>query len=174
MVTLAVMKKTILLADDHPLIRVGMRTQLESMGFQRILEAWDQTSVQQTVAANADVALVLLDVVMPGHDGESWPVAFCEQHAHLPVLLVSGLPVNEVRVRFSGCKNVLGLISKARPFADLRRSIDCALDGIPQWPAPESCDQAAATSADRLSQLTPKQAAVARLQAPIGTFSYYL
>lgn len=60
---------TVLLVDDHPLVRMGFRLMVESAGDLEVVgEAGDgRTAVQQTAALRPQV--VLMDVRMPGTDG---------------------------------------------------------------------------------------------------------
>ena len=58
----------ILLADDHALIRQGIRALLEKHGYQIVAEASDgQETVRSVVEANPDVAIV--DITMPVLNG---------------------------------------------------------------------------------------------------------
>ena len=58
---------TVLVVDDQPAVRVALVAQLDALGH-RVLEAGDATwALEQFHRHKPD--LVLLDVVMPGHDG---------------------------------------------------------------------------------------------------------
>ncbi|WP_439114452.1 response regulator transcription factor [Hydrogenophaga sp.] len=153
----------IVVADDHPLIRLGLTAQLTQLGYRHIFEAWDQVSLQKAVTTMSGIGLVLLDVVMPGLDGPNWTVLFCEQHSALPVLLFSGLMEGELRARFGHCSNVLGLVSKSRGTNELSTAIDLALAGQTQWTGSAVATQPTPQTATPLPKLTPKQAAVVHL-----------
>jgi DNA-binding NarL/FixJ family response regulator len=59
----------VLIVDDHPAVRRGLRTFLElSDGVEVVGEAADGTSVAELVAATAP-DVILLDMVLPGLDG---------------------------------------------------------------------------------------------------------
>jgi DNA-binding NarL/FixJ family response regulator len=59
----------VLIVDDHPAVRRGLRTFLElSDGIEVVGEAADGTAVADLVAATAP-DVVLLDMVLPGRDG---------------------------------------------------------------------------------------------------------
>lgn len=153
----------IVVADDHPLIRLGLTAQLTQLGYRDIFEAWDQVSLQKAVTTMSGIGLVLLDVVMPGLDGPNWTVLFCEQHSALRVLLFSGLMEGELRARFGHCSNVLGLVSKSRGTNELSTAIDLALAGQTQWTGSAVATQPTPQTATPLPKLTPKQAAVVHL-----------
>lgn len=76
----------VLLADDHPLIRMGLRTVLDaSTDVTVVAEAENGTkALEQIHALVPDVAV--LDLEMPGQDGIE--VALAIQHARLPVKAV--------------------------------------------------------------------------------------
>ena len=67
-VTLAVVRPTVLIVDDHGRFRASARALLESVGFDVVGEAADGDSA---IAANAALrpAIVLLDIQLPGRDG---------------------------------------------------------------------------------------------------------
>ena len=61
---------TFVIADDHPLFRGALKEALAGVGdVAAIHEAGDFESAKALVVANEDVALVLLDLSMPGASG---------------------------------------------------------------------------------------------------------
>ncbi|WP_295770366.1 response regulator transcription factor [uncultured Mucilaginibacter sp.] len=81
-------QKTILIADDDQAIVDSMTAILDHSGYE-VLKVLDGTSVMQAVKAQPD--LILLDIQMPGHDGQ----AVCKQLKRqattkdIPVIMVS-------------------------------------------------------------------------------------
>lgn len=61
-------RHTILIVDDDPDIRSVVRFLLEARGF-TVLEARDGLEALETVAAERDIDLIILDIMMPGLDG---------------------------------------------------------------------------------------------------------
>ncbi len=60
---------TLLLADDHDVVRTGLRTFLESQGgFQVVAEARDGSEAIER-AQETHPAIILMDITMPGMDG---------------------------------------------------------------------------------------------------------
>ncbi len=80
--------KTILIVDDEPAARYGLRRALESK--YRIAEA-DSAEAAQEALPRENPDLVLLDIVLPGQDGLSL-LQWMRQEGHeMPVLMVSAL-----------------------------------------------------------------------------------
>jgi DNA-binding NtrC family response regulator len=80
--------KTILIVDDEPAARYGLRRALE--GRYRVLEAESAEAARSAMAADAP-DLLLLDVVMPGEGGLEFLRWLRSQGHTLPVLMVSAL-----------------------------------------------------------------------------------
>jgi len=80
--------KTILIIDDEPAARYGLRRALESK--YRIVEA-DSAETARQALPRENPDLVLLDIVLPGQDGLSFLQWMREQGSELPVLMVSAL-----------------------------------------------------------------------------------
>ncbi len=80
--------KTILIVDDEPAARYGLRRALESK--YRVAEA-DSAEAAQSALETEKPDLILLDVVMPGRDGLSFLKWMREQGSEVPVLMVSAL-----------------------------------------------------------------------------------
>jgi two-component system NtrC family response regulator len=87
--------KTILIVDDEPAARYGMRRGLESK--YRVAEA-DSAATAREALPREDPDLVLLDVVMPDEDGISFLKWMREQGSELPVLMVSALDTAKTAV----------------------------------------------------------------------------
>src|SRR5260370_6150587 len=82
------MMKTILIVDDEPAARYGLRRALEAK--YRIAEA-DSAEVAREALGREQPDLVLLDVVLPGQDGLSFLRWMREQGSEVPVLMVPEL-----------------------------------------------------------------------------------
>ncbi len=81
----------ILLADDHALFREGMRHVLAQLDENvEIVEAGDCAQTLAAIGAQADFTLVLLDLDMPGEGGFAALDTLSEQHAALPIVVLSG------------------------------------------------------------------------------------
>lgn len=86
---------TVLLVDDHPLVRMGFRLMVESAGDLEVVgEAGDgRTAVQQTAALRPQV--VLMDVRMPGTDGIEATREIVAADPHVRVLVLTTFDLDE-------------------------------------------------------------------------------
>src|SRR2546430_11977578 len=89
------MMKTILIVDDEPAARYGLRRALEAK--YRIAEA-DSAEAAREALARERPDLVLLDVVLPGQNGLSFLRWTREQGGEVPVLMVSALDTAKTAV----------------------------------------------------------------------------
>jgi two-component system nitrogen regulation response regulator NtrX len=81
--------RTILIVDDHRAVREELAFALDYDGYPTC-EAADGPSCLERIAERADIALVLLDVKLPGIDGLEVLTRIKETHAELPVVMISG------------------------------------------------------------------------------------
>jgi DNA-binding NtrC family response regulator len=87
--------KTILIVDDEPAARYGLRRALEAK--YRIAEA-DTAEAARNVLDTEKPDLLLLDIVLPGQDGLSFLKWMREQGSEMPVLMVSALDTAKTAV----------------------------------------------------------------------------
>src|ERR1700739_4364591 len=87
--------KTILIVDDDPAARYGLRRALESK--YRVAEADSAESARDALLSEKP-DLVLLDVVLPGQDGLSFLKTMRDQGSSVPVLMVSALDAAKTAV----------------------------------------------------------------------------
>ncbi len=80
----------ILAADDHWIARSALANLLRSMDrVPEVLEACDFDETLKLVAANPDLDLILLDLVMPGTDGMEGLETLRRNAPEIPVIVVS-------------------------------------------------------------------------------------
>ncbi len=87
--------KTILIVDDEPAARYGLRRALEAK--YRIAEA-DSAETARAVLNTEQPDLVLLDVVLPGEDGLTFLRWIRGQGSEVPVLMISALDTAKTAV----------------------------------------------------------------------------
>lgn len=82
----------ILLADDHALIRSGLRSELVTLAPKvDFVEAWDAASLRQVFEQNRDLDLALVDLTMPGMQGARSIAALRGDFPTVPLIVVSGI-----------------------------------------------------------------------------------
>ena len=85
----------LLLCDDSPIERLALAHYLRTSGFE-VDEAGDGTSALQFLK-NRRVDLLLLDLQMPGMSGFDVLNYINEHRRSLPVILLSGMPPDEIQ-----------------------------------------------------------------------------
>ncbi len=160
-----------LLADDHPLVRAGVRqvlAQLEPAA--EIVDAYDYPSLFSQAAAHADLDLALVDLNMPGFAGVQGIALFRNRFPDIPLVVLSASesPLDIQNVLEAG---VLGYIPKAASTAIMLAALRQVLAG--DIYVPDCLDRnnglhpvaAADFEALQHSGLTARQIEVARLLA---------
>src|SRR6201993_4250081 len=87
--------KTILIVDDEPAARYGLRRALG--GLYRVVEA-DSVAAVRSMLVSDPPDLMLLDVVMPGEDGLAFLKWLRDEGHELPVLMISALDTAKTAV----------------------------------------------------------------------------
>ncbi|HUX11443.1 MAG TPA: response regulator transcription factor [Spirochaetia bacterium] len=118
----------VLIADDHPLIRKGLKQILsEVISIQKVAEASDGDELMRMLAAET-YDVVILDISMPGRDGLDLLKDIKLLYSKLPVIILSIQPEEEYALRAyragaSGCLN------KSSAPSELLDSIRCVVSG---------------------------------------------
>lgn len=79
---------TILMVEDDPLVRSGLRYLLSSMGH-RVLEAADAAQALALCGSHSEIDLLLTDIVMPGKSGPALAQDFRKRRPRAKVLFMS-------------------------------------------------------------------------------------
>jgi DNA-binding NarL/FixJ family response regulator len=153
----------VLVADDHALIRSGMRAQLALLAPElTVIEAADW---QQTFAAAeaADIDLALIDLWMPGGEGAEPLARLLQLHPTLPVVVVSASE-DANAMRRALATGAMGYLTKSEPASVLLGAIRLVLSGgiyVPTALAGLTRSSAGSVSAPA-PQLTERQRDVLR------------
>ena len=100
MITECKSKIKILIADDHPLFRQGLKNAFsETPDIEVVDEAESGNDVLGKVREH-DLSLVLLDISIPGKSGLEVLKQLKAEHPKIPVLILSVNPENQYAVRF--------------------------------------------------------------------------
>jgi len=84
------MSLRIIIADDHPVVRIGTRAVIESSGVGRVVGEADSAQALMTLLANQPCDLLVTDYSMPGSpqaDGFAMIGMIRRRHPDLPVLM---------------------------------------------------------------------------------------
>ena len=155
---------TIVIADDHPLFRGALRQAIGSlMPAARVIEANGIEELNETLAAEKDMDLILLDLTMPGVQGFSGLIALRAQHPELPVVIVSANQEATV-IRRAIEFGASGFIPKSLNVDAIGKAIASVLAGD-TWTPPDidltaAEDKETADLVRRLATLTPQQVRV--------------
>ena len=153
-----------MIVDDHPLFR-GALNQALSASFDdaRIEEASSLDELNEALAKDKDVDLILLDLTMPGVQGLSGLLYLRAQHPEIPVVVVYAKE-DPGTIRRCIEFGASGFVPKSQPVSDIRAAVKAVLDGE-VWTPPDidlaqSTDSETTDLLNRLSTLTPQQVRV--------------
>jgi DNA-binding NarL/FixJ family response regulator len=124
-----------LLADDHPLVREGVRQVLSQMEPPvEIIDAHDYPSLFAQTALHTDLDLALVDLNMPGFVGMQGITQFRNRFPDIPLVVLSASESpNDIRNALEA--GALGYIPKASPTAVMLAALRQVLAGDIYVPA---------------------------------------
>jgi len=119
----------LLIADDHALVRRGLKTLLQTIdpGLE-VLEADSFPEVLEHMVRNDDISLVLLDLVLPGTNGLDGLRLVREQYPDVAVLIVS-MSEDPTDIRDALALGAVGYVPKSTGDAVLAGAIRLVLAG---------------------------------------------
>ena len=119
---------TILLADDHAIMRDGLRRiLLEKFAEYTVLEAGNHAEIIR-VLSQQQVDLVVLDISMPGRSGLESLLTIKEMLPGLPVLILSMYPENQFAARVVKA-GAAGYLNKESSPHELTEAVSVILGG---------------------------------------------
>ncbi|MBA9848002.1 MAG: response regulator transcription factor [Ralstonia sp.] len=146
----------LLLVDDHPLVRDGVRVRLEAVPhFEVVGEAGDAEAALQAARSLAP-DLALMDIGMRGMNGIALTEKFAEEFPEIAVLVLS-MHDNLEYVRQVMRAGARGYVLKDAPASELVEAIDAVLVGRPFYSA-----QLAMRMAEQAVMPTPVEALTPR------------
>lgn len=121
------MPHRILLADDHALVREGLRTMLQTAGFEIAAEAGEgRGAVQAALKSRPDV--VLIDIAMPGLNGIDATRAILDGRPDTRVITLT-MHVEDMYVVEALQAGARGYVLKSQGVEDLVRAIHEVMQG---------------------------------------------
>lgn len=122
---------TVLIADDHVLVRDGIRLLVSSiLGQVRFLEAGDGPALLRVARLHPEISLALIDLNMPGMEKGFRLTDLARQRPSLPVVVVSALTSPDVVRRTLAIPNVYAFVPKSATSDRMRAAIEAARFGI--------------------------------------------
>jgi DNA-binding NarL/FixJ family response regulator len=161
------MTLTVLLVDDHPVVRSGYRRLLEQAGGIRIVAEADDAEQAYTLYCDLAPDLTLTDLSMPGAGGLELIRRLRARNAQACVLVVS-MHDSQALVRRALDAGALGFVSKSAAPDGLVAAVRAVAEGqrhLGPGLAPDAPQGEAAREAQALAQLTEREFALFRLLA---------
>jgi DNA-binding NarL/FixJ family response regulator len=118
----------LLIADDHPLVLVGIRQMLENDETFEIVGTASSSAEVLPLVARLNPDVLLLDLRMPGIDGLSCVERVRARHPHVKVVLLSAHNDPE-RIQAAFKRGACGFIIKSIDPVDLASAIRQAVEG---------------------------------------------
>jgi PAS domain S-box-containing protein len=117
---------TVLIADDHQMMREGLRSLLERQNFEIVGEARDGEEAMR-IARETTPDVVIMDIEMPVMDGVE---ATRQINAELPEIKIIGLSMNHDKFRISQAleSGASGFVLKGSAFQVLKRAIHAVVN----------------------------------------------
>lgn len=156
----------VLIADDHPMVRDGLRTVI-AVAFDQceLFEASSLGEAIDVIEREGDFDLVLLDLNMPGSSGFSGLLAMRDRFPSVPVVIVSAAQERGI-ARSALAAGAAGFIPKSLRRSAIVDALKAVLAGNIYAPDIEIDDAGSAEEAEilhRIDTLTPQQKVVLRL-----------
>jgi DNA-binding NarL/FixJ family response regulator len=155
----------ILLADDHPLFREGVRHVLAQLDSHvEIIDAHDYPSLFSVAKHHADLDLALVDLNMPGMDAHEAVIRFRSEFPGVPLVILSATETR-ADIQRTLKAGALGYIQKSSPSRVILDALHQVLAGdIYVPPALERAFSASAASPSPVPpHLTSRQLEVLKL-----------
>lgn len=169
------MIRTILIADDHELIRGGLRQVLHSVAEYEVIETCDGSdALRQIREKSPDVAI--LDIQMPGMSG--YEVAQAVRNENLPVSIIF-LTMHKDETMFNKALDIgaKGYVLKENTTSEILQSVAAVLEGK-YYLSPAISDflvnrnmnkRTTAKASDGLDHLSPAERRVLKLLSQMKT-----
>lgn len=116
----------VLIVDDHPLFRDGLRTLLETAGFDVVGEAGELLGAVESLASEPD--LVIMDIGLPGADGIEATRRLLEANPELRVLVLTMFEEDAAVARALEA-GASGYLLKSAPPQEIVRAVSAVVDG---------------------------------------------
>lgn len=132
-ITNNLIKRSILLADDHGLVAEAFSILLEQTGQFTVTVVHNLMDAKAAIVAHGDFDLVLLDVRMPGMQGARSIADMVNRNASGKVAILTGglIGIGAAEVATAGAA---GILLKSKPITETMHAIDRMLAGDRLYP----------------------------------------
>lgn len=113
---------TVLLVDDEKMVLEVGKAILERLGHNVITAMSGEEALNHFVRHQESIGCVVLDLTMPGIDGQETFMQLREMNAKVPIIIASGLPADQISGQFGGAPPS-SIIQKPYQVADLSETI---------------------------------------------------
>ncbi|HKU15147.1 MAG TPA: response regulator transcription factor [Steroidobacteraceae bacterium] len=121
---------TVLVADDHALVREGLKTvAAATLGSTRFLEAHDGDSLLHAARQSPEIRLALVALRMPGMHGGARLFELARRHPHVPIVVIAALSSRDVASQVLRIPTVHAFLPRAASSGSLRSAIEAAMHG---------------------------------------------
>lgn len=126
----------ILVADDHEVMRMGIRNLLESVSNWSICAeaSTGQEAVDMALALESPPDLIIMDITMPEMNGIEAAALIAERNPGIPIIMFSLHLAEDVVNRFKK-GTIRGAVAKTEAARDLVEAVQCVLNGGTFFPA---------------------------------------
>ncbi|MDX5517184.1 response regulator transcription factor [Stenotrophomonas sp. RG-453] len=159
----------IIIADDHPVVRIGTKAVIESSGVGQVVAEASTVAELMTVLGDHECDVLVTDYSMPGGaqaDGFAMIAMIRRRFPELPVLMLS-VSNNLAILRMVVATGVLGLVDKTSSMDELPLAIQTVQRGVPyvSLSLKERIDAIGTESVEEggASPLSPREVEVLRL-----------
>jgi len=121
------------IADDHAIVREGLRTLLSDQDDIEIVGEAGNGEDAKTLVASKQPDVILMDIAMPALDGVAAAKAIRDDRAETKVILLTSAIGDEMRLQEALDASVLGYLLKDVSRDELLRAIRSVYDGAPAF-----------------------------------------
>jgi DNA-binding NarL/FixJ family response regulator len=151
------LSSTVLIADDHPLFRQALALALATaVPGARVIEAGTLAAAAKASAETPDLALITLDLKMPGAVGYSGIALLHAERPTVPILVVSAAD-HANAAEEARAFGAVGFLRKDAELAQIEAAIRTAIAGTPAEAAPSSSETQVERVRGTVAGLTPMQ-----------------
>jgi DNA-binding NtrC family response regulator len=120
------MKQTILIIDDEAPIRELLQSYFSKQGYNVLGAGTAEEAVNLSLEPNLD--LIILDVVLPDADGLDLLANFKKTRSDVPVVVMTGIGLDEILMKEAKQKGASGFVSKTMPLDKLLKEVQTLIE----------------------------------------------